>query len=401
MKQNTLIKGNVHYVGVNDRDKTLFEGLWPLPNGVSYNSYLIDDEMVTLVDTVDVCYFDIFHQKIRNVIGDRPINYLVINHMEPDHSGSIKLIKEYYPDIIIVGNKQTFNMVQGFYGVTGEQYLVKDGDYLALGKHKLHFYMTPMVHWPETMMTFDSTDNILFSGDAFGTFGALDGSFLDTKINVSRYWDEMTRYYSNIVGKYGSPVQKALAKLQDLNIEAIASTHGPVWTDSENIDRVIKTYHDLSLYNAKEGVVIIYGTMYGNTQAMAEAIAHELAEQGIKDIIIHNANKSDPSYIIADVFKYKGLIVGSPTYNGQLYPRIDSILSDILLRDMKNRYLGYFGSFSWASVSVKRLSDFATKSKFELVADPAEMKHAMKQEDFDQCVQIAKSMANRLKKDRS
>ncbi len=401
MKQNTLIKGNVHYVGVNDRDKHLFEGLWPLPNGVSYNSYLIDDEMVTLIDTVDVCYFEIFHQKIRSVIGDKPINYLVINHMEPDHSGSIKLIKEYYPDIIIVGNKQTFNMIEGFYGVTGEQYLVKDGDFLATGKHKLHFYMTPMVHWPETMMTYDSTDKVIFSGDAFGTFGALDGPFVDVKMNVSKYWDEMIRYYSNIVGKYGSPVQKALEKLKDVKIEVIASTHGPVWTDPKNIERVVSMYNDLSLYNSKEGVVIIYGTMYGNTQAMAEAIASELAEQGIKDIIIHNSNKSDPSYIIADIFKYKGLIVGSPTYNGQLYPRIDAILSDILLRDMKNRYLAYFGSFSWASVSVKRLADFATKSKFELVADPAEMKHAMKVADFDQCVHIAKCMADRLKKDRN
>ena len=400
MKQNTLIKGNVHYVGVNDREKPLFEGLWPLPNGVSYNSYLIDDEMVTLVDTVEVCYFEIFHQKIRNIIGDRPINYLIINHMEPDHSGSIKLIKQYYPDIIIVGNKQTFNMIEGFYGVTGQQYLVGDGDFLAIGKHKLHFYMTPMVHWPETMMTYDEIDGMLFSGDAFGTFGALDGSFLDTKIDVSHYWDEMVRYYSNIVGKYGGPVQKALGKLENVKINTIASTHGPVWTDPANIERVVSTYNDLSLYNGKEGVVIIYGTMYGNTQLMAESIASELSEQGIKKIIIHNANKSDPSYIIADVFKYKGLIIGSPTYNGQLYPRIEAILSDILLRDMKNRYLGYFGSSSWASVAVKRLADFVTKSKFELVADPVDMRHAMKDITEEQCLLLGKSMAERLKKDR-
>lgn len=400
MKQNTLIKGNVHYVGVNDRDKDRFEALWPLPNGVSYNSYLIDDEMVTLVDTVDVCYFEIFHQKIRNVIGDKPIKYLVINHMEPDHSGSIKLIKKFYPDIVIVGNKQTFNMVEGFYGVSGEQCLVKDGDVLELGKNRLRFYMTPMVHWPETMMTYDEANEIIFSGDGFGAFGALDGSFLDTKIDVSRYWDEMIRYYSNIVGKYGSPVQRALDKLKDVKISAIASTHGPVWTTPENVERVIKTYNDLSLYNAKEGVVIIYGTMYGNTQMMAEAIANELAEQGIKEIKIHNVNRSDASYILADVFKYKGLIIGSPTYNGQLYPKIEAIVSDILLRDMKNRYLGYFGSFSWAGVSVKKLTEFADKSKFELVSDPAEMKHAMKEGDFEQCLHIARSMADRLKKDR-
>ena len=400
MEQKTKITGDIHYVGVNDRKSTLFEGLWPLPYGVSYNSYLIVDEMVALIDTVEICYFEEYILKIKKILGSRPIDYLIINHMEPDHSGSIRLIKEQYPNIIIVGNKQTFGMVEGFYGVTGEQYLVSDGDFLKLGKHHLRFYMTPMVHWPETMMTYEETTETIFSGDAFGTFGALNGGFIDSKINVSIYWDEMVRYYSNIVGKYGSPVQRALTKLADVKLSNICSTHGPIWTQKENIDKVVSIYNDLSLYNAKEGVVIIYGTMYGNTEAMAEEIALELSEQGIKDIVLHNANKSDASYIIADVFRYKGLIVGSPTYNGQVYPRVEALLSDILLRDIKNRYLGYFGSFSWASAAVKRLGDFVTKSKFELVADPIEMKHAMKPINYDQCLHLAKSMADRLKKDR-
>lgn len=268
MEQKTRIKGNVHYVGVNDRNKHLFEGMWPLPYGVSYNSYLIDDEMVALIDTVDICYFEVYLRKIRNIIGDRPINYLIINHMEPDHSGSIRLIKQHYPDIVIVGNKQTFGMIEGFYGVTGEQYLIKDGDFLALGRHKLRFYLTPMVHWPETMMTFDETDGILFSGDGFGCFGTLDGGFVDTRMNIDHYWGEMVRYYSNIVGKYGSPVQKALQKLGGLPISAICSTHGPVWT--ENITKVVGIYDKLSRYDADEGVVIAYGSMYGNTEQMAD-----------------------------------------------------------------------------------------------------------------------------------
>lgn len=398
MVQKSTIKGNVHYVGVNDRTKHLFEGMWPLPYGVSYNSYLIDDEKIALIDTVDICYFEVYLRKIKQVIGERPIDYLIINHMEPDHSGSIRLIKQHYPDIVIVGNKQTFGMVEGFYGVTGEQHLVADGDSLDLGKHKLRFYMTPMVHWPETMMTFDETEHILFSGDAFGCFGTIDGGFLDTRMNIDKYWREMERYYSNIVGKYGCPVQKALAKLKDLPISTICSTHGPVWT--ENIAKVVGVYDRLSRYEAEEGVVIAYGSMYGNTEQMAEAIASELSAQGIRNIVMHNVSKSDPSYIIADVFRYKGLIIGSPTYSNQIYPEIESLLSKLLVRELKGRYLAYFGSFTWAGAAVRRMADFAEKSKYELVGDPVEMKQAMKDITYTQCENLAKAMADRLKKDR-
>lgn len=392
------IKGKVHYVGVNDRNKALFEGLWPLPYGVTYNSYLIDDDMIALVDTVDICYFDVFLNKIKKVIGDKPINYLIINHMEPDHSGSICLLKQHYPEIVIVGNKQTFGMVEGFYGVTGDRYVVGDGDFLDLGQHKLKFYLTPMVHWPETMMTFDETDGILFSGDGFGCFGALNGGVIDTKINIDIYWEEMIRYYSNIVGKYGSPVQKALQKLSGLKIEMICSTHGPVWT--KNIPEVVAIYDKLSRYEAEEGVVIAYGSMYGNTEQMAEAIAEELSAQGIKNIVMHNLSKSDASYVIKDVFKYRGLIVGSPTYSNQLYPDVESILSKIAVRDIKGRYLGYFGSFTWASAAVKRIAEFNEKLKFEIVGNPVEMKQGMKEETYKMCQALGQAMAARLKADR-
>lgn len=399
MSQKNVVRGKIHYVGVNDRNKSLFEGLWPLPYGVSYNSYLIDDETVALVDTVDVCFFEIFLGKIKAIIGERPIQYLIINHMEPDHSGSIRLIKQHYPDIVIVGNKQTFGMIEGFYGVTGEQHLVKDGDSLTLGYHNLRFYLTPMVHWPETMMTFDETEGALFSGDGFGSFGTLDGSFLDTRINTDRYWDEMIRYYSNIVGKYGSPVQKALEKLKDLAIKVICSTHGPVWTE-EHIGKVVGIYDKLSRYDADEGVVIVYGTMYGNTEQMAEVIAEEVAAQGIKNVVMHNVNKSPASYIISDIFKYRGLIIGAPTYSNQIYPTVDSLLSQILVRDMKGRYLGYFGSFCWSGAVIRRMNEFATKSKFEIVGDPVEMKQAMRDTSYNQCVNLGHAMAERLKKDR-
>ena len=398
MNEKTLITGRIHYVGVNDRQKHLFEGMWPLPQGVSYNSYLIDDDITCLVDTVDAAFFDVFLGKIHDVIGSRPIQYLIINHMEPDHSGSIRLIKQQYPDIVIVGNRQTFGMIEGYYGVTGERYEVREGDFLDLGHHKLRFYLTPMVHWPETMMTLDETDGVLFAGDAFGCFGTLDGGFLDTRINTDKYWDEMTRYYANIVGKYGNPVQKALAKLAGLPIRTICSTHGPVWT--EQAPRVVGIYDRLSRYEAEEGVVIAYGSMYGHTEQLAEAIAAELSAQGIRDIVMHNVSKSHPSYILKDIFNYRGLIIGSPTYCNHIYPEVEALLEKILLREVKGRYLGLFGSFTWAGAAVKRMGEFAEKSKFELVGDPVEMKQAMTPLVQERAEQLARAMAARLKKDR-
>ena len=393
------LKGNVHYVGVNDRNKTLFENLWPLPYGVSYNSYLIaDDDAVVLVDTVDVAFFEVYLKKIRAVIGDRKIDYLIINHMEPDHSGSISLIKQYYPDIILVGNKKTFDMVDGYYGVGGERKVVAEGDSLKVGRHDLHFYLVPMVHWPETMVTFDSTDGILFSGDAFGCFGALNGGCIDKNINTEIYMGEMRRYYSNIVGKFGNPVQKALQKCSGLDIKMICPTHGPVW--EEKIAEVVAMYDKLSRYEAEEGVVIAYGTMYGNTEQMAEAIAEELSAQGIKNIVMHNVSKTPHSFILADIFRYKALIVGCTTYNMHLYPEMEALLSKVVARDMKNRLIGYFGSFTWASAAVKKLGEYAAQLKFEVVGNPVEMKQSMSAGSEQQARELAVAMADRLKADR-
>ena len=389
------LKGKVHYVGVNDRTKTLFENLWPLPYGVSYNSYLIADEKVALIDTVDVSFFELYLKKIRDVIGDRKIDYLIINHMEPDHSGSISLIKKYYPEVTLVGNKKTFDMVEGYYGVTGDKLVVGDGSSLSLGHHNLNFYLIPMVHWPETMVSFDSTEGILFSGDAFGTFGALNGGVIDKNINTDIYWDEMRRYYSNIVGKFGNPVQKALKKCGGLDIKMICSTHGPVWV--EQIPKVISIYDKLSRYEAEDGVVIVYGSMYGNTEQLAETIAEELSAQGVKNIIVRNVSHTHHSFIISDVFKYKGLIVGCPTYNMHLYPEMETFLNKIAAREMKNRIIGYFGSFTWASAAVKKLGECAANLKFEVVGTPVEMKQGVKPDNIAAAKELAKAMAERLK----
>ena len=391
MTDITLLKGKIHYVGVNDRSTHLFEGMWPIPYGVSYNSYLIDDEKVALVDTVELGYFDIFLQHIKAILGEKPIDYLIVNHMEPDHSSSIALIKQYYPEVTIVGNAKTFGMIDGYYGVESKRLVVKEADTLDLGHHKLAFYMAPMVHWPEVMVTYDATEQVLFSADAFGTYGTVDGGPIDTQINLDKYWDEMVRYYANIVGKYGIPVQKALQKLGALPIQMICSTHGPIWT--ENIGKVVGIYDRLSRYDADKGVVIVYGSMYGHTEQMAEQLARLLTAKGVKNVVMHNVSKSHPSYILADIFKYNGLIIGSPTYNTQLYPEVEAILSKILMRDIKGRCLGWFGSFSWAGKAVGLLGEFAEKSHFTLVGDPVEMKQGMLASVEEQCEALAEAMA--------
>lgn len=395
------IVNDIYYVGVNDRTKHLFESLWPLPNGVSYNSYLIVDEKVALVDTVDICYSDVFFRKITTLLGNRPIDYLVVNHMEPDHSGSIGLLVNKYPEIRIVGNKRTVEMLKGYHGVSNNVIEILDLDILNLGKYNLQFYLTPMVHWPETMMTYLQEKKVLFSGDAFGTFGANDGSVLDSQTRSVKYWDEMIRYYSNIVGKFGSPVQTALKKLSGVEIEMICSTHGPVWTKNGSINEVVSLYDKLSKYEAESGLVIIYGSMYGNTAELADTIAISASQNGVKDIVIHNVSKSHESDIIRDVFKYKGLIVGSPTYNNKLYPAVESVLTSLQNRNIKNRLFGYFGGFSWSDASERLLKSFAEEMSFEVVAEPVVIKQGMIDETYEKANNLGMIMAQKLNSDNS
>lgn len=393
------IKDNIYYVGVNDRNKNLFEGLWPLPNGVSYNSYLIVDEKICLIDSVEVDFFIQFLENIRRVIGDRKIDYLVINHMEPDHSGSMALVRKYYPDIQIVGNNKTFGMLKGFYGILQNELEVKNGDTLCLGKHTLKFTLTPMVHWPETMMTLDETTHTLFSGDGFGSFGALNGGILDEEINCDDFWLEMIRYYSNIVGKYGVPVQSALKKFKGVQIDYICSTHGPVW--HKYVEKVIGLYDRMSRYDTDEGIVICYGTMYGNTERMAEVIARAASQAGIKNIVLYNVSKTHHSYILRDLFRYRGLIVGAPTYNTGLYHEMDVLLSEIANKDMKHHYLGWFGSFGWASKAVAKIKEWNdNRLHFEAVGEPVDMKQALTPETEAACAALGKAMAERLIADR-
>lgn len=395
----TEITNGIHYVGVNDRHKHIFEGLWPLPYGVSYNSYIIADEKIALVDTVEADFFTQYLDNIRSVIGDRPIDYIIVNHMEPDHSGSLTLIKKYYPNAKIVGNKKTFGMMQGFYRVgnaaDGDTLEVKNGDTLQLGSHTLAFTLVPMVHWPETMVTLDTTANVLFSGDAFGCFGALNGAYIDAEMNCDIYWDEMLRYYSNIVGKYGTPVQQALKKLAGVKMDYICSTHGPVW--HEHIERVVGMYDRLSRYEGADGLVIAYASMYGNTERAAEVIARAASEAGVKNIIMHDVSRMHHSYIIADIFRYRALILGAPTYNNGLYPQMESLLSELAGRDMKNRLLGWFGSFSWAGKAMKTIGEWnETRLHFEPVGTPVEIKQSLDEATTRACEELGRAMGERL-----
>ena len=405
------ITNNIFYVGVNDRNKTLFEGLWPLPNGVSYNAYLINDEKVCLVDTVEVDFFMPFLENIREVIGERPIDYVVVNHMEPDHSGSLALLRQFYPNIEIIGNKKTFDMMAGFYRLTTGLREVKNGDSIELGAHTLSFVLTPMVHWPETMMTLctaaavsdaspsdsPSGPSVLFSGDAFGCFGALNGAYVDEQMNCDEFWLEMTRYYSNIVGKYGTPVQMALKKLAGVQVDYICATHGPVW--HEHVGKVIGIYDRLSKYETEPGLVICYGTMYGNTERAAEVIARSAAQAGLKNIVMYNVSKTHHSYIIRDLFRYKGLIVGAPTYNTGLYHEMNVLLDELSQKDIKGRLFGWFGSYSWASKAVSEIQRWNDeKLHYEPVGTPVEIRQALNDDTLAQCEALGREMAEALMK---
>lgn len=388
------ISDQVYYVGVNDNSKELFEGLWPLPEGVTYNSYLVVDEKVCLMDTVETGFFPQFLANIREVIGDRPIDYVVVHHMEPDHSSSLSLLREFYPDIKIVGNKKTFDMMGGFYGIDDGCVEVKNGDSLSLGKHTLNFYLIPMVHWPETMVSVDVTTHVAFTGDAFGCFGALNGGVIDSEIDTEKYWLEMIRYYANIVGRYGTPVQNALKKLADVRIDYLCPTHGPVW--HEHAAKVVSLYDKMSKYEGEKGLVIAYGTMYGNTAQMAEVIAEAASQAGIEKISLIDLSKVHYSYALRDIFRYKGLILGAPTYNNSIFPKMEQLLSAIENRSMKNRVMGWFGSYCWASKAVSIIGQYNEKFKFEPVGEPVEMKQSLNEETHAKCVALGQAMAAKL-----
>ena len=389
------ISERIFYVGVNDDDKVLFEGLWPLPVGVSYNSYIVADEKTALIDTVESGFEDEFLANIEEAAGDRQIDYLVVNHMEPDHSSLIAMMLEKYPDLKIVANAKTVPMLAGYYGVPAEKVVVmSEGGSLDLGSCTLRFHMIPMVHWPETMVTWLDEEGTLFSGDAFGTFGSIDDDVIDREDTFVQFKDEMMRYYSNIVGKYGTPVQTALKKLSCLDIKRICSTHGPVW--EKNISDVVALYDKMSRYEVERGVCIVYGSMYGNTAAAADALAMELDALGvpyaIHDLAGNNAGELGVSGALRDVFKYDTIVVGSPTYNNGIYPPVETFMKALQSRLIKNRRFFAFGSYTWSGASVKLLNDLAAAQNFEILGDGLSFPQAYTRDKVDMA-SVAKLLA--------
>lgn len=389
------LREDIFWVGANDRYTPLFEGLWPLPHGVCYNSYVIQDEKNALIDTVKVQSEQDFLEKVNGLIqkGSR-LDYLIINHMEPDHSGAIQALLSIWPELTLIGNEKTARFLESFYGITDNVQIVKNGDTISLGKHVLQFHLIPMVHWPETMVTYDTTDKILFSADAFGGFGAMTGGIFDDELDLDFYEDEILRYFSNIVGKYCMMVQKAIQKLGGLDIQMIAPTHGPVWRT--NPGHIIEKYDRWSRHKAEPGVALIYGSMYGNTEKMMEAVARGLSEEDVSRVRIHNVSTTHLSFLIRDAWRYKGLILGGPTYDAGLYPPMQFLIDMLQRKKLKNRTLGLFGSYTWSGGGVKSLEKFAAEGNWDLIQPIVECRSGPVTADIDQCAELGRNIAKAI-----
>ena len=367
------ITEDLFWLGANDRRLALFENVYPLPLGVSYNAYMLRDEKTVLLDTVDSAVSGQFFENLAAALQGRALDYLIVNHMEPDHCAEIARVLQVYPAAKIVCNAQTKRMIAQFFDLNlpDEQYvLVKEGDTLNTGRHILQFIMAPMVHWPEVMMTYDATDKTLFSADAFGTFGALNGNIFADEVDFARdYLDEARRYYTNIVGKYGPQVQAVLKKAAGLEIARICPLHGFIWR--QNLGWFIAKYAKWAAYEAEEkGVLIAYGSIYGHTQNAVEILALKLAERGVKNIKMHDVSVSHASYIVADAFKFGTLVFAAATYNGGIFTPMDNLLRDLTAHNLQNRRMATLDNGTWAALAGKQMREEIAKWKNCTVIEP-------------------------------
>ncbi len=383
------------WVGVNDHETDLFESLWPLPQGVAYNAYLVNGtNAAAAIDTVKGPWLDEYINKLTQALNGRALNYLVINHMEPDHAGLIAQLKTKWPALKFIGNAKTMPLLKGYHGIEDDIITVKDGDTLDLGGHILKFATVPMLHWPESMVTIDASTGALFSNDSFGGFGAHEGGIFDDEKNKSRWEDEMLRYYAAIVAKYSNMVQGALRKLGTLEIKNIFPSHGTLFR--EDIKQVINLYDKWSRQEGEQGAVVVYGSMYGNTRRMAEAVCAGLSGAKIKDVRLYDVSRADISCILRDIWRYKALALLACTYNTVLFPPMDALCSKLLNRTPKNKFLGIAGSYSWSKGALTALQVFAEKIKLEKIDPEIEVFTSPTPEDLQKCFELGLNLGEAI-----
>ena len=376
-----LRRFSLYWVGANDRRIALFENVYPVPRGVSYNSYLLLDEKTALFDTIDQAFTHQLLENVSSVLDGRSLDYLIVNHMEPDHCASIADILFRYPGVKIVCTAKAANMMKQFFEFDVDQYVVpvKEGDTLSLGVHTLTFVMAPMVHWPEVMVTYETTEKILFSADAFGSFGAIDGNIFADETDYKNQWlPEARRYYCNIVGKYGPQVQALLKKASGLEISMICPLHSLVWR--KDLDWLLEKYSRWSSYEPEEKTVLIaYASVYGHTEQAADAIAARLAERGVPNIAVYDVSKTHPSYILADAFRCSALVFASITYNNGIFCNMETLLHQIAAHNLQNRTVAFLENGSWAPVSVKHMTDtFASLKNMKVLEESLTIRSSLK-----------------------
>ena len=352
------ITEDITYIGGSDRRLALFENVYPIPNGVSYNAYFIDDEKNAVLDTVDKSVSALFFENIAHILGSRTLDYVIVNHMEPDHAATLEELVLRYPQVKIVCNAKSAAMMKQFFSFDADAHtvLVKEGDTLSLGKHTLSFYMAPMVHWPEVMVTYDETEKVLFSADAFGTFGALNGNiFADELPNNTADFSEARRYYTNIVGKYGAQTLALLKKAAGLDMHLLCPLHGPVWR--KDIAVFVEKYLTWGAYVPEQkGVLIVYGSVYGGTQNAAEILAAKLAEKGVP-AVLYDASVTHVSYLVSEAFRYSHLVFAAATYNNDIFTPVETLLTDLKAHALRNRTVGLIQNGSWAPQSGKKMRE--------------------------------------------
>ncbi len=393
------INDDVTYVGASDRKLALFEAVYPLVNGVSYNSYLVNDEKTVLLDTVDRSVSGVFFENIAHVLDGRKLDYVIVNHMEPDHAATLGELVLRYPEVKIVSNAKVVAMIKQFFDfdVDARVEVVAEGDTFSTGKHTFTFAMAPMVHWPEVMITFDTTDGILYSADAFGTFGALAGNVFADEVDFENKWlDEARRYYTNIVGKYGPQVQMALKKALALDIKMICPLHGPIWR--ENIAWFVDKYNKWSTYTPEDNTVLIaYASIYGGTENAANILASELAKKGIKNIAMTDVSVTHPSYIISEAFRCSHIVFAAPTYNAGIFTPMETLLLDLAAHNLQNRTVAFIENGSWAPISAKLMGDIVAKMKnMTVLASKATLKSTVKDAQREELKTLASEIAETL-----